>query len=162
MLGSAQLHTIQPCGTKFQGQHRDKALRTIPTLKNQVAAAATKASADPQVGCRQQPRSSGSVPTILPRGGTSSGRDENSQKLVATSNALPAVPIHRTCLIDRQQIASRPGTEAISSKNQSRLQAMAKHQPSVAPRLKQALRFNRKSPGLSRRSIRRQVSIDQA
>ena len=33
-----------------------------------MAKAATRASADPQIECCSQPRNSGSVPTILPKG----------------------------------------------------------------------------------------------
>ncbi len=42
------------------------------TKKLGVAAAATRASVDPQIGCRLQPRNSGSVPTILPKGRSNS------------------------------------------------------------------------------------------
>ena len=55
-----------------------------------MAAAATRASADQQVGCCWQPRNSGSVPTILPRGEPCNSLLEMGQQRVASTGPLNA------------------------------------------------------------------------
>ena len=57
-----------------------------------MAAAATKASVDPQIGCRLQPRSSGFVSTILTRVVSCSGRFQAGQQPVASSTSLKPKP----------------------------------------------------------------------
>ena len=92
--GVEQLHRIQPNCTKSQRRRRDHSLKTIAISDSRVAAAATRASSGPQIECCSQPRNSGSVPTILPRGGACSCRFETARQPVASNSALKAQPIH--------------------------------------------------------------------
>ena len=57
---------------------------------SQVAAAATRASADQQVGCCWQPRSSDFLLTIMPRGEPCNSLLEMGQQRVASTGPLNA------------------------------------------------------------------------
>ena len=61
--------SFSPAAQKKQEQLRDYPLKPTAITSQLLAAAATRASFGPQVGCGLQPRNSASLPTVLPGGG---------------------------------------------------------------------------------------------